>query len=286
MTLVIAVITLAIVNIKYPQTNGRNQPKNQIDATKNGFSQFKQEMQIGFRYIQQRPGLLGLLAIYTGLNFIDAITWLSLLPVMILARSGGDEMALASVEGAFGLAGIIGGALVTIWGGPKRKIHGALLGPAFSFILGGCIIAIGQSTTMWVLGAWMAMIFVPILVGCEKSIWQTTVEEKVQGRVFATTNMVRNSMIPVGMLIGGLLADSWFEPAMMPDGQLAPLFGSIVGTGPGAGMAVLFLLTAFMGCALSLSGYLFPAIRNIEDGSGEEKRPSKAVVFNSQPVLN
>ncbi len=235
-------------------------------------SQFKQEMQVGFRYIRQRPGLLGLMAIYTGLNFIDSLAWLSLLPVMILARSGGDEMALASVEGAFGLAGIVGGLLVAVWGGPRRKIHGALLGPALSFILGGIIIAVGRTTPIWMLGAWVAMIFVPILSGSEKAIWQSKVEPSLQGRVISAHGMVRQSMVPLGMLLGGLLADKWFEPAMMPGGALTPLFGPLVGSGPGAGMAVLFLITAFIGCAVSLSGYLIPAIRYIEDDLPDESQ--------------
>ncbi len=265
-TLGLAVISLLLV--KGAIATHSAQPKKSPDYIKEKNlpgSHFKRELRVGFRYIRQRPGLFGLMIIYSGLNFIDSLTWLSILPVMILARSGGDEMALASVQGSFGLAGIMGGLLVAVWGGPRRKIHGTLLAPAFSFILSGPIIAIGQTTQMWMLGAWTAMIFVPILSGSEKAIWQSKVETAVQGRVFSVHNMVRQSMIPMGMLLGGLLADSWFEPAMMPNGSLVPLFGHLVGTGPGAGMAVLFLLTAFIGCSISLSGYLIPAVRYIED---------------------
>jgi len=269
LTLGIAITTLSLAKNHLAQNRKGTNDYPDIQASgrrqKATAGQFKREMQVGFRYIRQRPGLLGLMAIYTGLNFIDALAWLSLLPVMILARSGGDEMALASVQGAFGLAGIAGGLLVAVWGGPKRKIHDALMGPALSFVLGGIIIAVGRTTPTWMLGAWAAMIFVPILSGSEKAIWQSKVEPGVQGRVLALHGMMQQSMIPLGMLIGGLLADMWFEPAMMPGGSMAPLFGPIVGNGPGAGMAVLFLITAFIGCAVSLSGYLIPVVCNIED---------------------
>ncbi len=267
LTLGIAVVTLVVVKkslVGLPSSS-RSTQTCLTERHSSSIRQFGKEMKVGFRYIQKHRGLSGLMIIYTTLNFIDALAWLSLLPVMILARSGGDEMALAAVEGTFGFAGIVGGILVAYWGGPKRKIHGALLGPAFSFILGGIIIAVGRSTTMWMLGAGMAMIFVPILSGSEKAIWQTKVTPALQGRVLATLNMVRKSMVPLGMLCGGFLADNWFEPAMMSDGHLVSIFGSFVGTGPGAGMAVLFLLTAFIGCGVSLSGYLFPAVRYIED---------------------
>lgn len=269
LTLVLAVGSLLLVKNHLP-------PKRQTAPKKSGrlaalptlqtsFRHFRQEMKDGFLYIRQRPGLLGLLLIYSSLNFIDSLTWLSLLPVMILARSGGSELALAQVQGTFGAAGIAGGILMTVWGGPKRKIHGALLAPAMSFIFGGVIIAVGRSTAVWMLGAALAMIFVPILVGSKQAIWQSKVAPGIQGRVFALQNTMGQAMIPLGMLLGGLLADSWFEPAMMPGGPLVPLFAPIVGSGPGAGMAVLFLITAFIGCAVSLSGYLFPAVRYVEE---------------------
>jgi MFS family permease len=272
-TLSIAIVTLLIVKGYLVQLAVEADEDAELAVAgglKTAVSQFKNEMTVGFRYIRQRPGLMGLMLIYTSLNFIDALAWLSLLPVMILARSDGDEMALASVEGAFGLAGILGGLLVAVCGGPRRKIHGTLLGPALSFLLGGVVIAIGRTTPMWMLGAWMAMIFVPILSGSEKAIWQSNVELSVQGRVFSVYNMFRQSMIPFGMLVGGWLADSWFGPAMMPGGALVPIFSRFVGIGEGAGIAVLFLLTAFIGCAISLSGYFIPAVRHIEDGQPQQ----------------
>lgn len=274
LTLGIALATLTAVKITLP-------PKEKGDEPSNGLRQFKQEMAIGFRYIRQRTGLLGLMMIYAVLNFVDSLAWLSLLPIMILARSGGDEIALASVQGTFGATGIAGGILISVWGGPRRKIHGALLGPALSFLLGGIVIAVGRNTAVWMLGAALAMIFVPILVGSNQAIWQAKVANEIQGRVFALRGMIGQAMIPLGILLGGLLADSWFEPAMMPGGILVPVFGSFVGTGPGAGMAVLFLLTAFIGCAVSLTGYLIPAVRFIEDELPDED----IIVHYSQPAV-
>ena len=52
---------------------------------------------------------------------------------------------------------------------------------------------------------------------------------------------------------------------MQPGGALTPLFGWLVGTGAGAGMAVMFVVTGLIGVAVGLGGYLFPAIRNAED---------------------
>jgi hypothetical protein len=56
-----------------------------------------------------------------------------------------------------------------------------------------------------------------------------------------------------------------FEPALAADGSLAGVFGWLVGTGSGAGIALMFVCTSVLGTAMSLSGYLFPAIRQVED---------------------
>ena len=51
---------------------------------------------------------------------------------------------------------------------------------------------------------------------------------------------------------------------MQPGGALTGVFGPLVGVGPGAGMGLVFLFTALGGAIISLSGYLSPALRNIE----------------------
>ncbi len=67
------------------------------------------------------------------------------------------------------------------------------------------------------------------------------------------------------MTVTGPLADLIFEPAMMPDGNLAHIFGPLVGTGPGAGMALIFVLMGVLGAIPGLAGYAIESVRNIED---------------------
>jgi MFS transporter, DHA3 family, macrolide efflux protein len=226
---------------------------------------FNHELRTGFTYLRQRPGLLGLTLIFTGMNFFAALTYYSTFPALILARSGGSELALATVQGVAGIAGVLGSLWVSIWGGPRRKIHGILLTAAFSFLAGDLLLAIGRTTPVWIVGAFMGMVVVPLIGGSNEAIWQAKVEPALQGRVFSAKNMLGQLLSPAGYLLGGVLADQLFEPAMMPGGALAASFGGLVGVGPGAGMALLFVMTSLCGAAMSLSGYLFPAICQVED---------------------
>ena len=71
--------------------------------------------------------------------------------------------------------------------------------------------------------------------------------------------------MPVGYAFAGPLVDHVFEPAMRPDGALAGVFGDLVGTGAGAGVAAMFLFTGVMGAATSLAGYLVPSVREVDE---------------------
>lgn len=252
-TFLIGMLTLAVVTVPLIKPLGLGEDRH-----------FWREMKVGFDYIRQRPGLLGLTLIFTGVHFFASLTYNGIMPAMILARTGGSEVALGVVQGALGAAGLVGGAVMAVWAGPRRKIHTVLAGTALSFVFGDFLFAIGQNVTVWVIAALTAAVFIPPIVSSRQAIWQAKVEPSVQGRVFSVDNMLRMGLNPFGYLLAGIIADQWLEPAMMPGGALAHVFGPLVGTGPGAGMAVMFLGTATFGFLISLSGYLFPAVRNIE----------------------
>jgi len=264
-TFLVAVATLVTVRIPRPP----EVPKAH-DAPASGF---REELRVGFQYIRVRHGLLALLGIYTGINLFAALTYYAILPPMILARTVRDTLALASVQSALGAGAVAGGVLMGVWGGPQRRIHGVLAGAAISFLAGDLLFAIGRALPVWLVAAFVGAFFVPVIMASDLAIWQSKVPPSLQGRVFSIRSSVRMSTMPLGYLLGGVLADGWFEPAMMVGGSLTAAFGWLVGIGPGAGMGVMFLFTAVAGTAMSLVGYLFRAVRNVEsDGvlvSGE-----------------
>jgi hypothetical protein len=163
-----------------------------------------------------------------------------------------------------GLGGVAGGLLLSAWGGPKRKIHGVLLGMAMSSVTGTILLGIGQDLAVWSLGAFFSTFLMPIINGSSQAIWQAKVAPDVQGRVFSVRRLIAQVSAPLAILLSGPLADHVFEPAMMAGGSLVYSFGSLVGTGSGAGMSLMFVLTGIFGVFVSLVGYLFPEIRDVE----------------------
>ncbi len=251
-----AVLTLLLVRVPRPALSTAGEQAQRLSLP--------QQMAFGLRYITQRRGLLGLLGIYMLIHFFAALTYFGVLPAMILARSGGDELVLSMVQSALGVGGVIGGALVAIWGGPRRRIHGVLTFCGLSFLLGDMCFALGQSPLMWVVAALVAAVFIPFIGAANTAIWQSKVPPDVQGRVLSTAMALQQATLPLGYLLTGPLADRVMEPGMQPGGALAGVFGPLVGVGPGAGMAAMFLFTAVFGAAACFGAYLYRPLRNVE----------------------
>lgn len=254
-TFIFAIGSLLIVYIPQPKTT---------QAGQQARSSLWRESFYGFRYIFERPSLLGLQLVFFSTNLIATFSMVLLYP-MILARTNSDATVLGGVEAAMGIGGVLGGLLMSTWGGPKRLVHGVLTGMALSSILGSVLLGAGQVFIVWAIGAFFSTFFIPFINGANQAIWQSKVAPDVQGRVFATRRLIAQISAPLAMLIAGPIADRVFEPAMQSGGTLVNIFGGLVGVGPGAGIAVLFLITGVLGMIAGFGGYLFPAIRNAED---------------------
>ena len=234
---------------------------------------FWSEIVYGFRYILARPSLLGLQMAFLGSNFFGGIGMVLLAP-MVLARTGDNELALGSVQSAMGVGGVAGGLLLSAWGGPKRRVHGVLLGLAATGAAQAWL-GFGQTIWMWSAAGFCFLFAIPILNGSNQAIWQAKVAPDVQGRVFAARRVFAQIVGPVGMAIAGPLADRVFEPAMQSGRTLATLFGPWFGTGPGAGMGLLMVVTGIAGIATGLAGYVAPAVRQAEDRLPDHDQPAE-----------
>jgi MFS transporter, DHA3 family, macrolide efflux protein len=216
----------------------------------------------GYQYIFRRPGLPGLLLVVFIFSLTESLAY-PLIQPMILARTG-DEVTLGTVLAVQGVGGVLGGILISIWGGPKRRIHGILIGIILTGLLGDALMGLGTTLWVWIVAAIFLEVFIPMIIGGYHSIWQAKVEPGMQGRVFAARNLLATLGEPFMLGLSGLLSDNVFEPAMRPGGSLAPIFGGLLGTGPGAGMALLMVIGGLLSLTAGLIGYLRYAVRNIE----------------------
>jgi MFS family permease len=254
-TFSVAIGALLAVHIPQPTTS---------EAGRQGRGNLWQESVYGFRYIFERPSLLGLQLVFLAGNFVASGVY-ALVPALILARTGNNELILGTVQSMLGIGGVAGGVLLSLWGGPARRIHSLLISWILAGLMGEFLMGLGRDPLVWSISAFCSGFFIPFINGSNQAIWQAKVAPDVQGRVFATRRLIAQISAPLALLLVGPLADHIFEPAMRPGGSLAHLFGGVVGVGPGAGLGLLFTLVGLLITLIAVGGYAFPVIRNVED---------------------
>ena len=249
-----AIAAVLVVSIPQPMSRSAD----------TGKSSLLEDSLFGFRYILARPSLLGLQLVFFFLNFSASLCYPLIAP-MILSKTGDDTVVLGSVQSAFGLGGVVGGIVLSAWGGPKKRVNGVLFGMMLSSLLGLTLLGLGGDPLVWMAASFMNMLFIPFVNGSNQAIWQSKVPPEMQGRVFAVRSQIAQISAPVAMAITGPLTDRFLTPTMDVGGSLAPVFGWLVGVGPGSGISLLFVFMGVAGFVTGLVGYLFPQIRNVEE---------------------
>jgi MFS family permease len=216
----------------------------------------------GFKYIFQRPSLLGLQMIFFMGNLFSGMSFTLLAP-MILARSAQNSLVFGSVQTAGAVGGVIGGILMSAWGGFKRQVHGVLLG----WLLSGlffAMVGLGQSLPLWIPFFALTMLVSPLVNSSNQAIWQAKVAPDIQGRVFSARRLIAWFTQPIAPMIAGVLADYVLEPSMQTQSNLSHTFGGWVGRGPGSGMGLLMFFCGLLAAVVGLSGYFIRPIREVE----------------------
>jgi MFS family permease len=231
----------------------------------------------GFKYIFDRPSLLGLQLFFFFANFAAGIGGAVVAP-MILARTNADSVALGGVQTAAAIGAVAGGLIMSAWGGFKRRTFGIASGWVFTGLTVGLAFGLARSFWPWAIAIGLGSLAGPIMNASSQSIWQSKVPPDMQGRVFSARRLIAWFAGPVTPLIAGPLADFVLEPAMRdPASGLARVFGPAFGVGPGAGMGLLVALSGLACVGIALVAWSLPAIRDAEsrlpDHDAEKESP-------------
>ncbi len=252
-TFLIAIGTLIIVLIPQPPKTGL--------AMKSQSNIFK-EAGFGFRYIFGHPSLLGLQLTFFFGNLLASFAMILATP-MILAHTNNNPTVLGTVQTVAGIGGVLGGLLISIWGGPKLRIRGVIGGWFISFC-GIIFLGLANTTVLWAAALFLESFSIPLVNTSNQAIWQSKIPPEIQGKVFSARLVIAQIAGPFSMLVAGPLADRVFEPALSQGGSLSQLLGPIFGVGPGSGMSFMISIAGCLGIIVAMTCYLVPAIRRVE----------------------
>ena len=165
------------------------------------------DLRAGLRYVAGWPGLLAILVMAMAINFVVNPAF-SLMPILVTKYFGLGALQLGWLESVWGIGVVVGGLVLSVWGGFKRRVVTSLLG-IIGMGIGTLIVGLSPvgAFTMALLGMLVAGFMIPIVNGPFMAVMQTAVAPDMQGRVFSLIQSASLAMMPLSLLIAGPIAD-------------------------------------------------------------------------------
>ena len=203
-----AIVPLLFVHIPQPKRRDEGQNGGLIPT-------FWGDLREGFSFIWRWSGLRSLLVMATVINFVFNPAG-SLIPLAVTEHFHGGANELGWIESSWGIGIVLGGLLLGVWGGFKRRIVTSLVGLVGMGI--GCLLfGVAPANALWLALGGMAFagFMNPLANGPINAIFQSVIPPEMQGRAFTLIGSACSAMSPLGMLIAGPVADalgvqSWF----------------------------------------------------------------------------
>jgi DHA3 family macrolide efflux protein-like MFS transporter len=248
-TALLAIVPLLFFQVPQPV-------RNDLHPEANGKSSFKQDFMAGLSYVWSWPGLMLIGVMATVINFLLTPAF-SLLPILVYKHFNGQAIQLATLESFYGIGIILGGLVLSAWGGFKRRVLTSLMGLVAMGI--GCLVMglLPPSAFVIAVAVGLYLGFVnPIVNGPLLAAVQAAVSPELQGRVFSLIGTVSAAMSPLGLIIAGPIADH-------------------------LGVQTWFLIGGIVTLLMGFSSFFIPAIMHFEEGrpalkSGVVEKPVAA----------
>ncbi|WP_113703492.1 MFS transporter, partial [Nonomuraea lactucae] len=246
-----AVVLVALALIRFPATLALERREPMAAEIAGGF-----RMSLGNRHL--RAALL----YFAVLNVMLAAVLLSISP-LVLSFSDLDTAGRIAFVG--GLGATLGGVLVALWGGPRRRRMRAVMLSTLLLSLSAVVTGLHASPLVVGLGAFGLWCGLSVVNGVFMTIIHVKVPQRFHGRVMAFNQMVSWSTLPVGMAVVAPLGERLLEPLLLPGGALASTVGMVIGVGEGRGIAFMYILLG-LGIALHvLVSMRIPVLARFDD---------------------
>jgi MFS transporter, DHA3 family, macrolide efflux protein len=163
------------------------------------------DLKAGLAYISQNRAIMTLFIFFAFVFFL--IAPVAFLTPLLVARSYGEEVwRLTANEVTFFAGSILGGIIMTAWGGFKNRFQTI----GFSCILWAVLFAglgLSRNFTLYLVFMFLSGIPMPFWGASTTTLLQEIVHGDVQGRVFGVQQLIMSTVLPLGMLVFGPLAD-------------------------------------------------------------------------------
>jgi DHA3 family macrolide efflux protein-like MFS transporter len=169
------------------------------------------DVRVGIVFILKRYPMLWLLATFTVINFSAGAFVLQ--PVLVKFNLAPDwtelgftyETALALLVTISSIGGLVGGIIISTWGGLKKhRIYGVVL-PILALSLLMIVFGLSPLIYLTALAAFFIDALIPIMDSHSQAIWQAQTPHELQGRVFSVRRLIAQFSWPLGVAVSGAL---------------------------------------------------------------------------------
>lgn len=216
----------------------------------------------GIRYLRDHAALLRITLFLAAVNFLAKLGNDGMLSPFVLSRTGGDERVLGLVQSAVALGLLAGSLMMTLAKPVKNKAKRVFITTAFVFA-GGIVQGLSRSAAVWCAAAFGSYAMAAVMNANLTAVLREQVPAELHGRVFSAKDTLQNCTIPLGLLLGGVLADCVFEPMMAANSSAARVLLAVFGEGSGAGIAVQFCIAGIIGVVMSLCCLKDPVFKDL-----------------------
>lgn len=174
------------------------------EAKADGFSALA-ELKAGFIYLKSNRLIKNLLIFQLIILFcISPSAFLT--PLLVSRTFGAEVWRLTAGEMTYSLGMVLGGLLISTWGGFSKRLHTTMLAGTLYGVL-----MFGLGTSPFFLLYLICNTMIGVTSPCYSAPITVTIQEKIpqkmQGRVFSFMQIASSCALPLGMTVFGPLAD-------------------------------------------------------------------------------
>ncbi|GAA0983215.1 hypothetical protein GCM10009555_054570 [Acrocarpospora macrocephala] len=225
------VATLVVVFVQFPRTMAWRRREGLLA-----------EIAGGVRHSWGNVSFRAMLLWFAVLNVFLAPLWLMFTPLVLSFATLAD---IARVSLAGGVGGLLGGLVMSVWGGPRRhRLRGVFLATLGFAVFCG-VVGFRSDLTLIAAGAFGMAFCMTLINGQYATIIQVKVPQRFHGRVIALNTLVAWSTLPFGYIV------------VVPYGsELFKHIGAAAGIGADRGIGLLYLV-----CGLAIAVIALAALR-------------------------
>lgn len=200
--------------------------------------QMAQELREGWQLVVSNRGVLMLMLLLTAITFYMGFLETLYTP-MVLPLS--DEQTLGIVQSVSATGLLLGSLFIGLFSKSSRYVRMLSVG---LLIAGLFFSLIGMSPNVWLIAGAGFLFFaaMPFVNTGADVLIRKNIPNEAQGRAWGIIGVISQLGYVLAYAAAGPLADHVFNPLLEANGALASTVGQLIGTGPGRGIGLLFMV--------------------------------------------